>query len=422
MPETRPESLPQTAALIVAAGRGSRFAGAAPKQYACLGGQPLLRRAAAALLAHPAIGTVACVIHPDDGAAYARATAGLPLLPAVAGGPTRQASVRNGLESLANLPEPPARVLIHDAARPLLMPAVVDRVLAALADAPGAIPALAVVDTLKRADGAGAIAETVPRAGLWRAQTPQGFDFAAILAAHRAAPHEDFTDDADLMQAAGHRVRLVEGDDILLKVTTAADLARLAALLAATRETRTGFGYDVHAFAEPKGATGAAGAAGAGDHVTLGGVRIPHTRGLAGHSDADVGLHALCDALYGALAEGDIGQHFPPSEAAWAGTDSAVFLRHAMARVAARGGRVLHLDLTLVCERPKIGPHRDAMRARIAALAGLAPDRVAVKATTSERLGFTGREEGIAAHAVATVELPAGTPESAEAGGRDPAP
>ena len=234
----------------------------------------------------------------------------------------------------------------------------------------------------------------MPRAGLWRAQTPQGFHFGAILAAHRAATHEDFTDDADLLQAASLPVALVEGDELLLKVTTTADLARLEALLAATNETRTGFGYDVHAFA-------------AGEHVTLGGVPIPHGRGLAGHSDADVGLHALCDAIYGALADGDIGQHFPPSESAWAGADSAVFLRHAMQLVATRGGRVLHLDLTLVCERPKIGPHREAMRQRIAAIAGLAVDRVGVKATTSEKLGFTGREEGIAAHAVATISLPA---------------
>jgi 2-C-methyl-D-erythritol 4-phosphate cytidylyltransferase / 2-C-methyl-D-erythritol 2,4-cyclodiphosphate synthase len=285
-------------------------------------------------------------------------------------------------------------VLIHDAARPLPASGVIDRVLAALTTSPGAIPALPVVDTLKRATEAGAIAETVPRAGLWRAQTPQGFHFGAILAAHRAATHEDFTDDADLLQAASLPVALVEGDELLLKVTTTADLARLEALLAATNETRTGFGYDVHAFA-------------AGEHVTLGGVSIPHGRGLAGHSDADVGLHALCDAIYGALADGDIGQHFPPSESAWAGADSAVFLRHAMQLVAARGGRVLHLDLTLVCERPKIGPHREAMRQRIAAIAGLAVDRVGVKATTSEKLGFTGREEGIAAHAVATISLPA---------------
>ncbi len=393
--EATAEARPKTVALIVAAGRGSRFGSDGPKQYAPLAGQPLLRWAAQMLASHPRIAAVGCVIHGDDAAAYAAATPGLDLLAPVRGGATRQTSVRNGLEALAALAEPPERVLIHDAARPLPWAGVVTRVLAALDDAPGAIPALPVVDTLKRASVAGNIAETVPRAGLWRAQTPQGFHFPAILAAHRAATHQNFTDDADLLQAAGLPVTLVEGDENLLKVTTAADLARLEALLAGTRETRAGFGYDVHAFGE-------------GDHVTLGGVRIPHDRGLAGHSDADVGLHALCDAIYGALADGDIGAHFPPSENAWAGADSAVFLRHAMQRVAGRAGRVLHLDLTLVCERPKVGPHRDAMRARIADIAGLPVERVAVKATTSERLGFTGRGEGIAAHAVATVELPGG--------------
>jgi 2-C-methyl-D-erythritol 4-phosphate cytidylyltransferase / 2-C-methyl-D-erythritol 2,4-cyclodiphosphate synthase len=373
-----------TAVLIVAAGRGSRFGGDGPKQYATLAGQPLLRWAAEAFLAHPAVSSVCCVIHRHDGAAYAAATAGLALAAPVVGGATRQAA----------LPEPPDRVLIHDAARPLLFSGVIDRVLSALAEHNGAIPALPVVDTLKQAGSDHCIVATVPRAGLWRAQTPQGFRFACILAAHRAAPHDDFTDDADLLQAFGQSVELVEGDEALLKVTTAADLSRLEALLAGTREMRTGFGYDVHAF-------------GPGNHVSLGGIRIPHDKGLAGHSDADVGLHALCDAIYGALADGDIGHHFPPSEAAWRGADSAQFLEHAVGRVAERGGRIMHLDLTLVCERPKVGPHRDAMRTRIAAIAGLALDRVAVKATTSEKLGFTGREEGIAAHAVATISLQA---------------
>ncbi len=389
-----PAAGPRTAAIVVAAGRGSRFGGDGPKQYANLAGRTLLRWSVEAILAHPAVELVCCVIHPDDQAAFEEAIAGLQGdVTSVPGGATRQASVRNGLESLAALPAPPGRVLIHDAARPLLLPSVVGRVLAALETAPGAIPAMAVVDTLKRSGPDGRIAETVPRVGLWRAQTPQGFRFADILAAHRALPQQEFTDDADLLQAMGQQVALVEGDEALLKVTTASDLVRLETLLAGAREPRTGFGYDVHAF-------------GPGDHVTLGGVRIPHGKGLAGHSDADVGLHALCDAIYGALAEGDIGHHFPPGEAAWRGADSALFLRHAVGRVAERRGTVLHLDLTLVCERPKIGPHRDAMRARIAEIAVLPLDRVAVKATTSERLGFTGREEGIAAHAVATLSLP----------------
>ncbi len=397
MPQTIREPAPRTAcpttALIVAAGRGSRFGDAKPKQYARLGGKPLLRWVIEAFLAHPAVATVCCVIHPEDEAAYANASAGLELAAPVVGGLTRQASVRLGLEALAARSSPPHQVLIHDAARPLVPKGVIDRVLQALAQSPGAIPALPVVDTIKQSASGQRIEATVPRQSLWRAQTPQGFRFDAILSAHRSAAEGNFTDDADLLQAAGAAVALVEGDEAMLKVTTAADLARLEALLAGAYETRTGFGYDVHAF-------------GPGDSVMLGGVRIPHSRGLSGHSDADVGLHALCDAIYGALADGDIGQHFPPSDTAWRGADSAEFLRHAAARVAARGGRILHLDLTLVCERPKIGPHRDAMRARIAAIAGLALDRVAVKATTSEKLGFTGREEGIAAHAVATLSLP----------------
>lgn len=391
------------AALIVAAGRGSRFGGEGPKQYAPLAGKPLLRHAIEGFLASPGITHVRCAIHADDRASYIDTIAGLSdprLAEPVIGGATRQASVRAGLDSLAASETPPDCVLIHDAARALVDTAVVERVLAALTESPGAIPALPVVDTLKRAaDGDGrtgsgaAIAETIPRANLWRAQTPQGFRFADILQAHQTARHDNFTDDADLLQAAGKQVVLVPGSESLLKVTTMADLQTLEAHLAAQMETRTGFGYDVHAF-------------GPGDHVTLGGVRIEHSKGLAGHSDADVGLHALCDAIYGALADGDIGQHFPPSQSEWRGADSALFLVHAAGLVQEHGGAILHLDLTLVCERPKIGPHREAMRARIADIAGLPLHRVAVKATTSERLGFTGREEGIAAHAVATLRLP----------------
>ena len=386
-------STPWTAALIVAAGRGERFGGGGPKQYALLAGRPLLRWSVEGLLAHPAIAVAMCVIHPDDCADYAAATAGLAVAEPIAGGATRQASVRCGLEALAALDNPPGRVLIHDAARPLVPSSVVDRVLAALEGSPGVIPGLQVVDTLKRSAADGTIEATVARDGLWRAQTPQGFHFNAILAAHRGAAHENYTDDADLLQAAGAPVTVVEGDEAMLKVTRAPDLTRLEALLASGSETRIGFGYDVHAF-------------GPGDHVWLAGVRIAHNRGLAGHSDADVGLHALCDAIYGALADGDIGEHFPPSDETWRDADSSRFLRHAGGLVTERGGRILHLDLTLVCEHPKIGPHREAMRARIAEILGLSLDRVAVKATTSEKLGFTGREEGIAAHSVATLSLP----------------
>ena len=388
------------AALIVAAGRGSRYGGDGPKQYEMLAGRTLLRHAVEAFADAGQAGVICCAIHADDAALYRTATEGLDcaaLLPPVIGGATRQASVRNGLEALATADMPPDLVLIHDAARPLLPPAVIGRVLAALDGTAGAIPGLPVADTLKRAAAGGGVAETVPRDGLWRAQTPQGFRFADILAAHRTAPHENFTDDADLLQAAGKAVSIVPGDESLLKVTTAADLASLEMRLASSMETRTGFGFDVHAF-------------GPGDNVTLGGIRIPHAKGLSGHSDADVGLHALCDAIYGALADGDIGSHFPPTEATWRGADSARFLEHAAGLVRTRGGAILHLDLTLVCERPKIGPHREAMRNRIAAIAGLPLHRAAVKATTSEKLGFTGREEGIAAHAVATLRLPVPDP------------
>lgn len=390
------------AALIVAGGRGSRFGADGPKQYELLAGRPLLRHAIEAFLASPQTARICCVIHADDHDLYRQATNDLAgdgaasgkLLAPATGGATRQASVRLGLEALAATDRPPDLVLIHDAARPLLPLAVIERVVSALDSAKGAIPALPVADTLKRASAVGAIAETVSRDNLWRAQTPQGFGFARILAAHRHATHDNFTDDADLLQAAGHTVNIVPGDESLLKVTTMADLASLEMRLAAQMETRTGFGYDVHAFAE------------SGSHVTLGGIPIPHAKGLAGHSDADVGLHALCDAIYGALADGDIGSHFPPGEEAWRGADSAQFLEHAAGLVRQRGGAIQHLDLTLVCERPKIGPHREAMRARIAEIAALPLHRVAVKATTSEKLGFTGREEGIAAQAVATLRLP----------------
>jgi 2-C-methyl-D-erythritol 4-phosphate cytidylyltransferase/2-C-methyl-D-erythritol 2,4-cyclodiphosphate synthase len=299
--------------------------------------------------------------------------------------------VLRGLESLAATP--PARVLIHDGARPFVAAAVIDRVLAALADSPGAIAALPVVDTLKQAAG-GRIAGTRDRTGLWGAQTPQGFRFAEILAAHRAAAGEELTDDAAVAERAGLAVTLVEGSRENMKVTSQDDLAVAERWLrGAQEETRVGQGFDVHAF-------------GPGDHVTLCGIRVPHDAGLVGHSDADVGLHALTDAILGALGAGDIGSHFPPSDPQWRGADSGKFLVHARDLVAAQGGRLLHLDVTLICERPKIGPHRDAMVARIAGLLDLPAGRVSVKATTTEKLGFTGRGEGIAAQAVATIALP----------------
>lgn len=388
----------QCVALVVAAGRGSRLGPGEPKQYRRLAGQAILRRAVAPLLAHPRIDAVRVVIHADDIEAYQTAVGDLPLLPPVTGGATRQESVRRGLESLADTP--PELVLVHDAARPFVSAAMLDRVIGALYHSDGVIPALPVVDTLKRArrddagGGAGAvIAGTQDRAGLWRAQTPQGFRFPTVLAAHRAAAGAALTDDAAVGEAAGLQVVMVQGDEDNLKVTTEDDLRRAERLLAIGRETRTASGFDVHRFC-------------AGDAVMLCGIKVPHDQALLGHSDADVGLHALTDALLGTIATGDIGSHFPPSEARWRGAPSDVFLRHAAALVAAAGGRIVNVDVTLICERPKVGRFREAMRQRIAELLGISVQRASVKATTTEELGFTGRREGIAAQAVASVELP----------------
>jgi len=390
-----------TAAVIAAAGRGSRAAqdGSVPKQYATLGGRMVLAHALAAFTGHPGIDLVAAVIHPDDRDLYDRAAETLRgrLAPPVAGGATRQDSVRMGLEALA--PRAPDLVLIHDAARPLVGAEVISRVLGALAAAPGAIAAEPVTDTLKQASPAGTIAGTIERAGLWRAQTPQGFRFGAILDAHRraaAAGRRDFTDDAALAAWAGLDVALVMGSPRNIKLTTPDDLAiaeRLMPAGAAEREPRTGTGFDVHRFAP-------------GDHLWLCGVKVPHTHGLEGHSDADAALHALTDALLGALADGDIGLHFPPGDARWRGAQSRLFVEDAAARVRARGGKIANVDVTLLCEAPRIAPHREAMRRALAAMLGLDVSRVAVKATTTEGLGFTGRREGIAAMASATILLP----------------
>jgi 2-C-methyl-D-erythritol 4-phosphate cytidylyltransferase / 2-C-methyl-D-erythritol 2,4-cyclodiphosphate synthase len=384
-----------TIALLVAAGRGSRFGPGAPKQYRLLAGEAVLRHAVRPFLAHPNVTGVRVVIHPGDEAAYRQAVGDLPLLPPVPGGSTRQESVLRGLESLAETA--PEAVLIHDAARPFVSAGILERVTSALDGCDGAIPALAVVDTLKRGnDAAGRpplIVETVDRAGLWRAQTPQGFRFAPILAAHRQAAGLSLTDDAAVAERAGLRVALVPGEEGNLKLTTEDDLLRGERLLQAGFETRTASGFDVHRFCP-------------GDHVMLCGVRVPHGRGLLGHSDADAGLHALTDALLGTIGGGDIGSHFPPSDARWRGAASEVFLRHAAALIDEAGGRIVNVDVTLICERPKIGPHRPAMRARIAELLTIDEGRVSVKATTTEELGFTGRREGIAAQAVATIRVP----------------
>jgi 2-C-methyl-D-erythritol 4-phosphate cytidylyltransferase/2-C-methyl-D-erythritol 2,4-cyclodiphosphate synthase len=379
----------QTVALIVAAGRGERFGAALPKQYACLGGITVLRRSIMAFVRHPRVDAVRVVIGADDAGHYAAASEGIDLMPPVIGAATRQATVRAGLESLAEFA--PDRVLVHDAARPLVSAAVIDRVLDGLEQHPAVLPVLPVVDTLKRVDDTGVLGET-DRSGLARAQTPQGFRFAEILAAHRAAGHGQHTDDTAIAAAAGMEVGWVAGEERNLKLTRPEDLDVAERLLAPATRWRTGLGFDVHAFAPDR-------------PLVLCGVTVPHEQGLAGHSDADVAFHAITDAVLGTIGAGDIGTHFPPSDPQWRDADSAHFLRHAAALLAERRGRIENVDLVIVCERPKIGPHRAAMVARTAELLRLGPGQVSIKATTSERLGFTGRGEGIAAQAVVSVAL-----------------
>ena len=375
-----------TAAVIVAAGRGTRAGGDIPKQWQDLAGQPVLAHSLAAFRAAPGIDRIVLVCHPDE---CDRARALAPDALIVEGGTTRDQSVRNALEALAD--GDVTRVLIHDGARPLVAGALLARLIAALETHDGAAPALAVTDALWHGDN-GLVTGTRDRSNLYRAQTPQTFRFAAILAAHRAFSG-GAADDVEVARAAGLDVAIVEGDEDNLKLTYPGDFSRAEAILTRRRhpmDIRTGNGFDVHRF-------------GPGDHVWLCGVRVPHGRALQGHSDADVAMHALTDAIYGALAEGDIGQHFPPSDMAWKGTASHIFLTHAIGRVAARGFRLTHADVTIICEHPKIGPHAQAMRDELARIMAVAVDRVSVKATTSERLGFTGREEGIAAMATATL-------------------
>ena len=388
-----------TAAIIVAAGRGTRLGGPVPKQYQRLGVAPgaemVLTRTLRAALACAELDAVLVAIHPDAAEMYAAAVAPLDdprLLPPVHGGAERSDTVRLALEALA--PRTPEVVLIHDAARPFASPALYRALADHARTGEGAIAAEPVVDALWReADG---LADApAPRAGLWRAQTPQAFPFDALLRAHQAGGPPAL-DDAEVFRRAGGRVRLIPGEPENFKITTTADLARAEGLVAAREarmsDIRVGHGFDVHRFCP-------------GDHVRLCGIAIPHDRGLEGHSDADVGLHALADAIYGAIGDGDIGQHFPPSDPQWKGAESHIFLRHAGERVAARGGRIANVDVTLLCERPKIAPHAAAMKARIGEVLGLEPDRVSIKATTMERMGFVGREEGMGAIATATVIL-----------------
>ena len=379
----------RSAALLLAAGSGSRFGAAEPKQYARLLGRPVLRHAAEALLDGGQVDLLLPVCAAGEEARVAAILQGLPHLPPVRGGASRQASVLAGLRALA--PHAPDAVLVHDAARPTIPPGTVAALLAALADHAGAIPAQPVSDTLKRGEN-GRIGATVPREGLFRAQTPQAFRYATLLAAHEAANGEA-TDDAQLLEWIGEAVALLPGHEGNIKITCPEDLHRVESSLLGRMLPRTGMGYDVHRLVP-------------GRPLILCGVAIPHELGLDGHSDADVGLHALCDAIYGALAEGDIGRHFPPSEAEWKDADSARFLRHAAGRIAARGGLLVNADVTLICERPKITPHAPAMIARLAELLEVEPGRIGVKATTSERLGFTGRGEGIAAQAAVSILVP----------------
>jgi 2-C-methyl-D-erythritol 4-phosphate cytidylyltransferase / 2-C-methyl-D-erythritol 2,4-cyclodiphosphate synthase len=385
----------RTAAILVAAGRGLRAGAGGPKQYREIGGQTVIFRAMQAFCRHPDVFAVQPVVNPDDTAIFNQAVGGLRYQPPASGGATRQASVHAGLEALAG--ERPDVVLIHDAARPFVSQGLISRAIEAASRTGAAIPAIAVADTIKLVDGGGNIESTPERARLRIAQTPQAFKYDMILDAHRRAAREgraDFTDDAALAEWVGLTVATFEGDVMNMKLTTPEDFVREEARLGAMLgDIRTGTGYDVHAFGE-------------GDHVWLCGVRVPHTKGFLAHSDGDVGLHALVDAILGALADGDIGSHFPPSDMKWKGASSDQFLKYAIERVTARGGRIANLEVTMICERPKIGPLRDTMRARIAEISGVDISRVAVKATTSERLGFTGREEGIAATASATVRLP----------------
>lgn len=384
----------KTAVLIVAAGKGLRAGGDVPKQYQTVGGIPVLTRTIRAVLASDLVAEVRVCIHPDHAALYEAATATLSdprLGDAILGGAERALTVRQGLEALTRADF----VLIHDGARPFVTPRIIADVTAALAEHDGAIAAVELVDTLRRAEGE-ICGETIPRGGLWRAQTPQAFRFDAILAAHRANSDPLAGDDADVARAAGLSVALIPAAAENFKITTQGDFARAERQVNAMAEYRTGQGYDVHAFA-PLGPEDTG--------VTLCGVTLPFDQRLSGHSDADVAMHALTDALFGAIAEGDIGRWFPPSDMQWKGAASRIFLEKAAERVAARGGRIVNCDVTIICEAPKIGPHADAMRGKLAEIMGIGIDRVSVKATTSERLGFTGRGEGIAATASATVAL-----------------
>jgi 2-C-methyl-D-erythritol 4-phosphate cytidylyltransferase/2-C-methyl-D-erythritol 2,4-cyclodiphosphate synthase len=397
---------PRTAALIVAAGRGERAGSGLPKQFRRLAGRPVVARSIEALAVDPRVRSVLCVIGEDHLTPYREAVGMLPdavaglLLDPVRGGATRQESVWAGLEALDRSDMRPEIVLVQDAARPLVSPDLVARAIAAADRFGAAVPGVPVTDTVKLIDEAGAVEATPERSRLRAVQTPQAFRFPALLAAHRKARDAgacSLTDDAAVVEWTGGRVHVFEGDVTNIKITNSGDFATAERILLGPLETRTGFGYDVHA-------------TGPGDFVTLGGIAIPHDRGLIGHSDADVVLHALTDAILGALADGDIGVHFPPSDPQWRGVCSDRFVRFALDRLAARGGRLDHVDVSLLCEAPRIAPHRNAMIARLAEICVVAPSRIGLKATTAEGLGFVGRGEGIAAQVIATIRLPVSEP------------
>ncbi len=379
-----------TIAVIVGAGRGQRFGGDIPKQYCSINGEPVLRHTLRVFCEHTEIDHVQPIIHPDDINLFREAADNLNVLNPTWGGKNRQCSVFLGLKSIAKLS--PARVLIHDAARPFVTPSLISRTLREIDHFPGAIPALLVNDTLKivsEIEGVREIKETLPRDHVWQAQTPQAFDFKSILAAHEAAVDCSLTDDAAVAEQFGLKVAIVEGSLKNIKITTTEDLQRAQAT---NYEYKTGLGFDVHAFTP-------------GDQITLCGITIPHDRALAGHSDADVGLHAATDAVLGAISEGDIGDHFPPTDPQWLNASSDQFLRYAIHKLHQRGGSLVNLDITVICETPKIGPYRARMRQRIAEIIGTNILNINVKATTTERLGFTGRQEGIAAQAITSIRL-----------------
>lgn len=379
----------QTHALIVAAGVGARAGLERPKQFEPIGGKPMVRHSVERFLSHPGIDQVWIVIAEDQKEPMAGALAALPSYRLVVGGATRQQSVYNGLAAIRQAGGA-KNILIHDAARPFVSHAVIDRLIERLESEPAAIPVLPSVDTMVQTEG-GRLERTVDRNSLWRVQTPQAFDFSMLLAAHDTFPPErDATDDAQIFRAAGHVVTVVDGDEALKKYTLPADFGGKET--SAMRQIRTGMGYDVHRLA-------------AGEELWLGGIKIDHETGLVGHSDADVLLHALTDALLGAAAAGDIGDHFPPSDSQWRGAASARFVEYAASLIREQGGLIHNVDMTVICEAPKIKPHRDAIRAAVAAMLSIDIDRVSIKATTTEGLGFTGRREGIAAQAIATVSL-----------------